>query len=93
MPAYLTRLSTLYRNWRIRRLEVRISKLRAKLLRLRLLSTVDPMGQAIGSIIGEAVGSFIAASSGDSVEMLPNGRVQAYAEDTRDDHGWSDDQE
>jgi len=101
MRAYLTQLSILYRNWRIRRLEAKISKLKAKLLRLRTPLRVYPtgqaMGQAMGSIIGQAIGSFVAAgsiSSGDPVEMLPNSRVQAYAEDVRDDHAYpTDDQE
>jgi len=55
MQAYFARLSTLYRNWCIRRLEARISKLRAKLLRLRPLQIGSPIGSIIGSITGDLI--------------------------------------
>ena len=69
MRAYLTQLFTLYRNWRIRRLEAKISKLGAKLIRLRS----SLMGYPIGQAMGQAIGSIVVAgsiSSDDQEEFL-----------------------
>ena len=78
MRTYLARLSIFYRNWRIHRLEAKVRKFQAKLRNIRP-TRPDTWAESYAKSFDAVAAGPI--SSGDLVETIPNGQVQAYAEE------------